>query len=48
MGINSKNSFRTKKDRLAVELIKPFEINKAGLGMMAAWLKTENIDRIKK
>ena len=29
------------------EKIKPFEINKAGFGMMSAWLTTGNIDRIK-
>ncbi|QQR76304.1 ASCH domain-containing protein [Candidatus Nomurabacteria bacterium] len=27
--------------------IEPFEINKAGFGMMSAWLSVENIDRIK-
>src|SRR3989338_633771 len=27
--------------------IKPFEINKAGFGMMSAWLTIGNIDRIK-
>ena len=29
------------------EKIKPFEINKAGFGMMSAWLTIGNIDRIK-
>ena len=29
------------------ERVEPFEINKAGFGMMSAWQTTENIDRIK-
>ncbi|MDD3170584.1 MAG: hypothetical protein WC410_00030 [Candidatus Paceibacterota bacterium] len=30
------------------EGIKPFEINKAGFGMMSAWLTTNNVKKIKK
>lgn len=37
LGINSKNS----------KEIESFEINKAGFGMMSAWLTVENIDKIK-
>jgi len=44
--------FKNKKYCLLIFLknpkkIEPFEINKAGFGMMSAWLSIENIDRIK-
>ncbi|MEK6960660.1 MAG: hypothetical protein AABX47_05780 [Nanoarchaeota archaeon] len=31
-----------------VTMIKPFEIDKTGFGMMAAWITVHNIDKIKK
>lgn len=31
-----------------VQSVKPFEINKSGYGLMAAWITVENIDSIKK
>ncbi len=46
------NLFRNKKYCLLVFLknpkkIKPFKINKAGFGLMSAWLTVENINKIK-
>lgn len=45
--------FKEKKYCLLVflekpEAVTPFEIDKTGFGMMAAWLTVENLDRIKK